>query len=226
MKVAIIDDDISFCQKLEICLKQHDFFQNIQINQYHQEFHDIQLEQYELLFIDIMLVETNGIAIAQTIKNKKAKIIFISSNESLVYNCFDIHLHFFVRKEFYEDDIKRLIIKLSNDDKEENKQYLVDQKNHIYIYYLDIICIQSQRNKCLFYTKEKTYQQYVTLKKCYSIFCQNIAFYKINSYTIINFRYVEKINSKTVTLTNGMTLNISRQYKDIIEKFHIYRSKL
>ena len=84
MKVAIIDDDISFCQKLEICLKQHDFFQNIQINQYHQEFHDIQLEQYELLFIDIMLGETNGIAIAQTIKNKKAKIIFISSNGSFI----------------------------------------------------------------------------------------------------------------------------------------------
>ena len=28
---------------------------------------------------------------------------------TLVYDCFDIHLYFFIRKVFYEEDFKRLL---------------------------------------------------------------------------------------------------------------------
>ena len=36
--------------------------------------------------------------IAKKVKNKQTKIIFVSANEALVYDCFDIHLYFFIRK--------------------------------------------------------------------------------------------------------------------------------
>ena len=48
--------------------------------------------------------------------NKTTKIIFISNNEALVYDCFDIHLYFFIRKAFYEDDFKRLLTKIEKDE--------------------------------------------------------------------------------------------------------------
>ena len=160
------------------------------------------------------------------LNNKTTKIIFISNNESLVYDCFDIHLYFFVRKAFYEDDFKRLLIKIEKDEAESNKQYLVDEKNNQYIRYVDICYIQSHRNACTFFTVNHEYQQYITLKRCAETLCRNIAFYKINSYTIINFKYVTKINSQSVTLSNKQTFNVSRQSKDIVEKYHAYRRYL
>lgn len=67
------------------------------------------------------------------------------------------------------------------------------------------------------YTEDNEYVQYTTLKKCFEELCSNVAFYKINSYTIINFKYVTKINNQNVTLMNSQTFNVSRKSKDIIE---------
>ena len=144
-------------------------------------------------------------------------------NETLVYDCFDIALYFFIRKTSYEDDLERLFIKIDKDQAENHKQYLVDKKNNQYINLKDIIYVQSHRNTCTFYTEDNEYVQYTTLKKCSEELCSNVAFYKINSYTIINFKYVTKINNQNVTLMNSQTFNVSRKSKDIIEKYHAYR---
>lgn len=109
------------------------------------------------------------------------------------------------------------------DQAENHKQYLVDKKNNQYINLKDIIYVQSHRNTCTFYTEDNEYVQYTTLKKCSEELCSNVAFYKINSYTIINFKYVTKINNQNVTLMNSQTFNVSRKSKDIIEKYHAYR---
>ena len=175
------------------------------------------------MFIDILLIQDNGIMLAKGIKNKNTRIIFVSSNETLVYDCFDIHLYFFIRKEYYEDDFNRLLMKIDKDEAESNKQYLIDEKNNQYIRLVDIMYIQSHRNTCTFYTKDHEYIQYITLKKCSEDLCSNIAFYKINSYTIINFKYVIKINNQSVTLSNNQCFNVSRKAKDLIEKYHTYR---
>ena len=212
MKIGIIDDDLAFSNILKKQIENSNYFCGNDIDIYNDDFQTIDIENYDFLFIDIILAQDDGISLAKKVNNKTTKIIFISNNEALVYDCFDIHLYFFIRKAFYEA--------------ESNKQYLVDEKNNQYIRYVDICYIQSHRNMCTFFTIDHEYQQYITLKKCAETLCKNIAFYKINSYTIINFKYVTKINSQSVTLSNKQTFNVSRQSKDIVEKYHAYRRYL
>ena len=207
-------------------IENSNYFCENDIDIYNDDFQTIDIENYDFLFIDIILAQDDGISLAKKVNNKTTKIIFISNNEALVYDCFDIHLYFFIRKAFYEDDFKRLLTKIEKDEAESNKQYLVDEKNNQYIRYVDICYIQSHRNICTFFTIDHEYQQYITLKRCAETLCKNIAFYKINSYTIINFKYVTKINSQSVTLSNKQTFNVSRQSKDIVEKYHAYRRYL
>ncbi|RHS04652.1 response regulator [Coprobacillus sp. AF13-15] len=223
MKIGIIDDDVSFSTQLKNKIKTSLYFEDAEIVVFNEKFETLDLMDYEYLFMDIMLLQTSGIGLAKKVKNKQTKIIFVSANEALVYDCFDIHLYFFIRKAFYEEDFKRLLLKIEKDEAESNKQYLLDEKNHQYIRCVDIYYIQSHRNVCTFYTKDQEFQQYTTLKKCTEYFCSNIAFYKINSYTIINFKYVTKINHQSVTLLNQQTFNVSRKAKDLIEKYHTYR---
>ena len=222
MKIGIIDDDLVFSNILKKQIENSNYFCENDIDIYNDDFQTIDIENYYFLFIDIILAQDDGISLAKKVNNKTTKIIFISNNEALVYDCFDIHLYFFIRKAFYEDDFKRLLTKIEKDEAESNKQYLVDEKNNQYIRYVDICYIQSHRNMCTFFTIDHEYQQYITLKRL----CKNIAFYKINSYTIINFKYVTKINSQSVTLSNKQTFNVSRQSKDIVEKYHAYRRYL
>ena len=221
MKIGIIDDDISFSTQLKNKISL--YFENTVIDVFNEKFETLNLMEYNYLFIDIMLLQVSGIELARKVKNNQTKIIFVSANEALVYDCFDIHLYFFIRKAFYEEDFNRLLSKIEKDEAESNKHYLIDEKNHQYIRYIDIYYIQSHRNVCTFYTKDQEFQQYTTLKKCAEHFCSNIAFYKINSYTIINFKYVTKINHQSVTLLNQYTFNVSRKAKDLIEKYHTYR---
>ena len=220
MKIGIIDDDLAFSNILKKQIENSNYFCENDIDIYNDDFQTIDIENYDFLFIDIILAQDDGISLAKKVNNKTTKIIFISNNEALVYDCFDIHLYFFIRKAFYEDDFKRLLTKIEKDEAESNKQYLVDEKNNQYIRYVDICYIQSHRNMCTFL------QQYITLKRCAETLCKNIAFYKINSYTIINFKYVTKINSQSVTLSNKQTFNVSRQSKDVVEKYHAYRRYL
>ena len=223
MKIGIIDDDTQFSQVIKHKIEENTCFSKSRIDVFNNDFKSLQLKDYDYLFIDILLMQDNGITIAKSIHNKNTRIIFMSSNETLVYDCFDIALYFFIRKTSYEDDLERLFIKIDKDQNENHKQYLVDKKNNQYINLKDIIYVQSHRNTCTFYTEDNEYVQYTTLKKCFEELCSNVAFYKINSYTIINFKYVIKINNQSVTLMNSQTFNVSRKSKDIIEKYHAYR---
>lgn len=150
MKIGIIDDDLAFSNILKKQIENSNYFCENDIDIYNDDFQTIDIENYDFLFIDIILAQDDGISLAKKVNNKTTKIIFISNNEALVYDCFDIHLYFFIRKAFYEDDFKRLLTKIEKDEAESNKQYLVDEKNNQYIRYVDICYIQSHRNICTF----------------------------------------------------------------------------
>ena len=118
MKIGIIDDDVSFSTQLKNKIKTSLYFEDAEIVVFNEKFETLDLMDYEYLFIDIMLLHASGIELAKKVKNKQTKIIFVSANEALVYDCFDIHLYFFIRKAFYEEDFKRLLLKIEKDEAE------------------------------------------------------------------------------------------------------------
>ena len=98
MKIGIIDDDTQFSQVIKHKIEENTCFSKSSIDVFNNDFKSLQLKDYDYLFIDILLMQDNGITIAKSIDNKNTRIIFMSSNETLVYDCFDIALYFFIRK--------------------------------------------------------------------------------------------------------------------------------
>lgn len=121
MKIGIIDDDTQFSQVIKHKIEENTCFSKSSIDVFNNDFKSLQLKDYDYLFIDILLMQDNGITIAKSIHNKNTRIIFMSSNETLVYDCFDIALYFFIRKTSYEDDLERLFIKIDKDQAENHK---------------------------------------------------------------------------------------------------------
>lgn len=205
MKVLIIDDDLVFGKKLGNLINEkfgnekNDIVIKINVS-------SIDLKQkFDYYFIDIMLEGENGINCGKMIidKNYFAKIIYMSSEESLVYDTFASKVYFFIRKENLKHDLERLWIKI-NQDNVKNTDYIeiISDRKRQMILKKEIIYIESNRNKCQIYMIKEQYEVYRTLKSFLNELDSN-QYFRLNSYTIINLEYVKSVSGKEVVLING-----------------------
>lgn len=222
MKILIIDDDLVFGERLENFInekfsdKKNDIVVETSIS-------NVDLKQeFDYYFIDIMLEGENGINCGKTIidKNYFAKIIYMSSEESLVYDTFVSKVYFFLRKENLKQDLERLWLKINQDNIKNNDyiEIISDRKRQI-ILKKDIIYIESNRNKCQIYMLNNQYEVYKTLKSFLDELDTN-QYFRLNNYTIINLEYVKNVNGKKVILINDEVFVLKRNYNDFINAYH------
>ena len=222
MKVLIIDDDLVFGKKLGNLINEkfgnekNDIVIKINVS-------SIDLKQkFDYYFIDIMLEGENGINCGKMIidKNYFAKIIYMSSEESLVYDTFASKVYFFIRKENLKHDLERLWIKI-NQDNVKNTDYIeiISDRKRQMILKKEIIYIESNRNKCQIYMIKEQYEVYITLKSFLNELDSN-QYFRLNSYTIINLEYVKSVSGKEVVLINGESFVLKRNYNDFIDAYH------
>ena len=83
MRVAILDDNISFCKSLENYLSKYHFDISIYTNYNDLKNH---IDSFDLLFLDIEMPNRSGIDIAQSLSYKHLDIIFISSHDEMIKN--------------------------------------------------------------------------------------------------------------------------------------------
>lgn len=222
MKVLIIDDDLVFGKKLGNLINEkfgnekNDIVIKINVS-------SIDLKQkFDYYFIDIMLEGENGINCGKMIidKNYFAKIMYMSSEESLVYDTFASKVYFFLRKENLKHDLERLWIKI-NQDNVKNTDYIeiISDRKRQMILKKEIIYIESNRNKCQIYMIKEQYEVYRTLKSFLNELDSN-QYFRLNSYTIINLEYVKSVSGKEVVLINGESFVLKRNYNDFIDAYH------
>ena len=222
MKVLIIDEDLVFGKKLGNLINEkfgnekNDIVIKINVS-------SIDLKQkFDYYFIDIMLEGENGINCGKMIidKNYFAKIIYMSSEESLVYDTFASKVYFFLRKENLKHDLERLWIKI-NQDNVKNTDYIeiISDRKRQMILKKEIIYIESNRNKCQIYMIKEQYEVYRTLKSFLNELDSN-QYFRLNSYTIINLEYVKSVSGKEVVLINGESFVLKRNYNDFIDAYH------
>lgn len=222
MKVLIIDDDLVFGKKLGNLINEkfgnekNDIVIKINVS-------SIDLKQkFDYYFIDIMLEGENGINCGKMIidKNYFAIIIYMSSEESLVYDTFASKVYFFLRKENLKHDLERLWIKI-NQDNVKNTDYIeiISDRKRQMILKKEIIYIESNRNKCQIYMIKEQYEVYRTLKSFLNELDSN-QYFRLNSYTIINLEYVKSVSGKEVVLINGESFVLKRNYNDFIDAYH------
>lgn len=222
MKVLIIDDDLVFGKKLGNLINEkfgnekNDIVIKINVS-------SIDLKQkFDYYFIDIMLEGENGINCGKMIidKNYFAKIIYMSSEESLVYDTFASKVYFFIRKENLKHDLERLWIKI-NQDNVKNTDYIeiISDRKRQMILKKEITYIESNRNKCQIYMIKEQYEVYRTLKSFLNELDSN-QYFRLNSYTIINLEYVKSVSGKEIVLINGESFVLKRNYNDFIDAYH------
>lgn len=226
MKVVVIDNDNVFLKQFLVMIEPlcNELYKKCEIISYSKFQQDIE-NNSDVIFLDIDLDDINGIDIAKQIRdgNKNTKIIFVTSNNHLVYNALTVQPFYFIRKNQLESDLSTAFTLLK--DAVQEKDIYSFQYNGMdkSIYIEDIVYIDVNDHLCsLHMSNKQEYHFYKPLSKIVKeidsdVFCQ------IHKKYYVNLKYVKLMKRNTVKLLNGDEFIVGRKYKDsIIEAFGKY----
>ena len=109
MYLAICDDDILLCANLRRKLAAFDTGGNkLLVDEYHSGEELLKGAcrcNYDAVFLDLYMEGMSGFDTAKALAERKseARIIFLTSNESLVFDSFEYQPFYFLRKENYTE---------------------------------------------------------------------------------------------------------------------------
>lgn len=106
-KIAVCDDDVSFCRKLETCIRC--FLPEVQVLIFSAG--ELLLESQEkfgLIFLDVDMKGINGIETARKLRkrDKKVKIVYVTAYQDFVSYAFSVHAFGYLVKPVTEADIQ------------------------------------------------------------------------------------------------------------------------
>lgn len=225
MNIAIVENDISFGEKLKVSLEQQ--FQDINITLFNDTFEKVLENQYDICFFDILLEETTGIELSKNYHRLYTStiLVFMSSYDHLVYDVFDSNPTFFLRKNEYDKYFNKLVIKI-----EEllfYKQTILANSNRkqVEVPIGTIIYIEVAKNTCYIHTAKEVYTKVVSMSELVASL-DEYYFYRINYQEVINLDYVKQIRGKEVLLSDNLQFKISRNKRvDLLQKYHEFLRK-
>lgn len=89
----------------------------------------------------------------------------------------------------------------------------------------DIIYIETNKHRNLFYTNSGTYSIYRKLNEIEQEF-NGMDFLRIHQSFLVNMRYIEKISSYVLRLTTGEELSVPKsRYQNVKKVYSLYKEK-
>lgn len=227
LRVLLIDDDYDFLKTLrtyidDFCKKTFDEFEIKEFLTMDQSMLD-----GELIFLDIDLNGFNSIEAAGQLKmyNKNATIIFVTSQESLVFHAFQIQPFYFVRKNHLEQDLSIAFTLLRHHYLDKPTYSFVENGRKKMIYLDDIVYLECNDHMTTIYTTHETYDFYKSLKEMMSQheFKEYKKIIQIHKKHCANLLHIIDIKKDHIHFMNDQILKIGRKYKDdVYEKYHAF----
>lgn len=220
MNIAVLDDQSDFLPHVKALLMQYLNSHQVSIDTYlikdKDSFPQI---SYDMYIIEIEM-PINGFNYAEKL-NPKAKIVFISVHEHLVYSSFTFDPYFFIRKKHLHEDIQKLAEKI----KRQANFYLLNQNGEeIPVMIHDILLLESEENYVNFVlTNKRTYLQRIPLKKLES-YPQFTNFVCVHRGILLNIEHISELKHGKIVTDDGITYEIPKaRRKEVMNKINEWR---
>lgn len=230
IQLAILDDDKRMCSIVHNCITAHLFTKNIdwQIDEYeHSRTFLSSQKAYDCLFLDIEMPEINGFEVAKQCYERKENllIIFITSHDELIQDCFGLNVFGFIRKDKMEEDMKHVLDRLLTFLDEVQFLTLDTSLGKQTIKYDEIICFELFQRKITVITNhEQLLLKTDSLRKIEQQL--NEDFLRPNNHFLINMKYIQKIEKNMIHLSNKVVIRIARgQIRPITKQVQDFKMK-
>lgn len=220
INIAICDDNNEFANliKKEICsyMDGKRNFEIIIFNNGIDLLKQFDKEFVEVVFLDIDMPKISGFETALQLQKRKNDIliIFITNHEDKVFQSYEYHPFWFIRKSHIHD-LKVVMPKLLRkiDAERENKRLtfnLITERCTVELDINRLTHIESCKNDIIIFDKVKG--KFKLRCKIASVEKQlyPLGIIRIQNGILVNCRFIAKITSREVILTDGTQLGLSR----------------
>ena len=181
--------------------------------------------EYDLLFLDIELdgaaYGMDGMELARRIRGMELErqpvIIFVTGYEKYVYDAFDVGAFQYLLKPIDEQRFAEVFDRAAAQiifEAEQKKKTLVIQygSESRAVPIQGIYYIESRNHKVVLYLKDGELEYYEKIGRLEEELQGQ--FFRIHRGYLVNLAYVEGYDKTEVTLTNGISLPLSKRYED------------
>lgn len=226
--IAICDDESKILQdihmKIAACMEgQGIAAEYFCTDDSKQMMEHLQKETVDVLFLDIDMPHFSGMDIAAYINEQRLHtiLVFVTSQDALVYQTFAYRPFGFIRKTHMDAELQELAERI-NKELQDRKQDLVISKGQelIRIGISDILYIESEGNYLNFYTKNDRIKIRETMTNIEKELCHK-GFIRCHKGYLISGQYIEKLRSSEIDLQcDGVSISVpvGRSYEKEVRK--------
>lgn len=219
MKIAICDDEVAVSEVTKSLLQQWAIHQSISLSvQCYENGDDLILAQksecFDLIFLDVLMPLLNGIDTAKELRrqNQNVPIIFLTSSKEFAFDSYEVKALQYLLKPVSPnqlwsimDDFMALI--------KNQKEIFVARTSDGFckIALEDTNYLEAQNKSVLVFPRNGTSIEIRELfSRCEEVFSLEQGFFRCHRSYIINLNFVNQFTKNSVTMTDGVTLPISR----------------
>ena len=231
MKIAVCDDEIAMLKIVSTLVRSQfeKHGENVTVSSYVKAFQllqDVAQKKYDVVFLDIRMPEISGFDAAKEIRrlSPESKIIFITTEEDLVFDSFDFQPFAFIPK--FPPDIMKARLSRTTENllsalKSSRKICIeLPYNDKIYIKPDDLIYVISEKNNLFYHLADG--ETIITRSKILDAeeILPSDLFIRIHNRIIVNMRHIVNLeyNRTSLTVTGGEELGISRTYKTAFDE--------
>lgn len=223
LQVAICDDEKNALSILSASIKQ--LFEGkgidteITIYQHAKELYlDLKTRAYDLLFLDICMPEIDGVSLGKKIAELAGmpSIVFVSSNTDRVFDTFAVNPFGFVRKDHFMKDISSVINRYIEQKLNEVADKFVisfkSENGSVTINPELVKVVECFRNTQTFVFSSGEKREICSRMHTLEEQLKDYDFVRIHKGYLVNCKFVNRMDSTSVTLTSGEVYPVGRSY--------------
>ena len=192
----------------------------------------LESKDIDILLLDIQMPGRNGIEIARELrkKDKKVIIIFVTAVEDYVFEAFDVNAFNYIVKPIddarFRDILDKAINKcnFSGTDEVDTNYVIVNNRGmHTKVKLEEIVYAEVFNRKVVIHKIDEEIEYYGKMSDLEALTNEN--FFRTHRAYLINFKYVEKYDAKTVYMEKGKALMAKKNYPDFVKKYMKYNQR-
>lgn len=183
-------------------------------------------EEYDIYFLDVNMPKYSGIEIAKKLRNQgnSNEIVFVSSDEQKVFECFSVTPFGFIRKDKFLNDLSKIVnlYMTTNDQKikQDRIKKIKINGDTVSINIYNVLYAEGNRNYQMLHMNDSSSINLRLPMKELESKLEPYGFIRIQKGFLVNYRFIRKINSESITLTNNVNLTLSKHLKkDVMKKY-------
>lgn len=217
MKVYLCDDELKILEEMKSRVACHLPEAEVEIFSTGKGLLDrMQVTRCDILLLDIDMPELDGMEVAERLSllERRPLLVFVTGHDELVYESFQYHPFGFVRKQFLEAELGKVL--------KDCKAELLQKKRHfnfrsagneVCLLLSEIRYFESEGNYLKIYTEEAEYRFRSTIGAV-EVSLAKDGFIRIHKGFLVNQSAIRQFGTETAELTDGSVLPVGKTYAE------------